>query len=83
MRLRPPCFTLEWLMPQELARDIAVLYDAEQHSEHVRWARGTDEAGALLDLWATLREDDASQDAIARVAEAPVFRRRESRRALG
>jgi hypothetical protein len=31
---------------------------------------GGDEAEALLDLWATLCDQDAAQDAIAHVAEA-------------
>jgi hypothetical protein len=59
-------------MPQELGLEThAVLYDAEQHPDHVlAMGHGGDEAEALLDLWATLRDHDASQDAIALVAEA-------------
>jgi len=59
-------------MPHELGLEThAVLYEAEQHNDHVlAMGHGGDEAEALLDLWATLRDHDASQDAIAHVGEA-------------
>ena len=68
----PPRFTLEWLMPQELGLEThAVLNDAEQHPDHVlATGCGGDEAEALLDLWTALCDRDASEDAIALVAEA-------------
>ena len=68
----PPRFTLEWLMPQELGLEThAVLYDAEQHPDHVvAMGHGGDEVEALLDLWTTLCDRDASEDALALVAEA-------------
>jgi len=67
-----PRFTLEWLIPQELGLEThAVLYDAERHHDHVlAMGHGGDEADALLDLWTTLVDHKAPQEAIAHVAWA-------------
>jgi hypothetical protein len=64
-------FELEWVLPLEPGLSTHVtLFDLENHPSHVLAAgAGGDEAEALLDLWTTLTDRNASDAAIDFVAE--------------